>query len=149
MARKEFVALLEDNIWTMDKLSDRLGLARSGQTGYPRQLISILVRLHNGGRAKLKDIARREHVSAPNLCAAFRKLERDGMVVRTIDEQDRRNTWYCTSERGSELAVAAMDLFRTGIERVFSGMSREDEKRLTDALRTMHDVLINVELKND
>ena len=42
-----------------------------------------------------------------------------------------------------------MDLFRTGIERVFSGMSREDEKRLTDALRTMHDVLKNVELNND
>ena len=105
MARKEFVALLEDNIWTMDKLSDRLGLARSGQTGYPRQLISILVRLHNGGRAKLKDIARREHVSAPNLCAAFRKLEHDGLVVRTTDDEDRRNTWYCVSPRGAELSL--------------------------------------------
>ena len=149
MARKEFVRLMEENIWTLDKIADRLRLERVDSTGYPRQLMSILVRLHNGGRARLKDIARREHVSAPNLCAAFRKLERDGMVVRTIDEQDRRNTWYCTSERGSELAVAAMDLFRTGMERVFSGMSREDEKRLTDALRTMHDVLKNVELNND
>ena len=93
MARKEFVSLLEDNIWTLDKLSDKLQLDRAGSTGYPRQMVSILVRLHLGGRAKLKDIARREHVSAPNLCAAFRKLERDGLVLRTTDDDDRRNTW--------------------------------------------------------
>lgn len=149
MSRKEFVRLMEENIWTLDKIADKLRLDRVDTTGYPRQLMSILVRLHNGGRARLKDIARREHVSAPNLCAAFRKLERDGMVVRTIDEDDRRNTWYCVSERGSELAVVAMDLFRSGIERVFANVSREDEARLTEALRTMHDVLKKVELNND
>ena len=149
MARKEFVRLMEENIWTLDKIAEKLRLDRVDTTGYPRQLMSILVRLHNGGRAKLKDIARREHVSAPNLCAAFRKLERDGFVVRTIDEDDRRNTWYCVSARGAELAAMAMDMFRVGIERVFSGLSREDEARLTDALRTMRDVLKKLELKNE
>ncbi len=149
MARKEFVRLMEENIWTLDKIADKLRLERADTTGYPRQLMSILVRLHNGGRARLKDIARREHVSAPNLCAAFRKLEHDGLVIRTIDEDDRRNTWYAVSESGAQLAKRAMDLFRVGIERVFSGISREDEVRLTEALRTMHDILKNVELNND
>ena len=149
MARKEFAVLLEDNIWTMDKLSDRLGLARSGQTGYPRQLLSILVRLHNGGRAKLKDIARREHMSTPNLCAAFRKLEHDGLVVRATDDDDRRNTWYCVSPRGVELSLRAMELFRLGVEQMFSGISKEDEKRLTDAMRTLREILNKVELDNE
>ncbi len=149
MARKEFVHLMEENIWTLDKLADRLRLERVELTGYPRQLMSILVRLHNGGRAKLKDIARREHVSAPNLCAAFRKLEHDGLVVRTIDEQDRRNTWYCVSEAGAELAGRAMNLFRVSIEKVFADISKEDERRLTDALRTVRDVLKNVELNDE
>lgn len=149
MARKEFVRLMEESIWTLDKIADRLRLERVDSTGYPRQLMSILVRLHNGGRARLKDIARREHVSAPNLCAAFRKLESDGLVVRTIDEDDRRNTWYCVSDTGSKLARDAMDLFRDGIERVFAGVSSADEIRLTDALRTMHEILKKVELKND
>ena len=148
MARKEFVALLENNIWTLDRMADKVSFERVEKTGYPRQLMSILVRLHNGGRAKLKDIARREHVSAPNLCAAFRKLEADGLVVRTIDENDRRNTWYCVSPAGAELAVVAMDMFRTGVERVFASLSREDEARLTDALRTMRDVIKKVELNN-
>lgn len=149
MARKDFVRLMEENIWTLDKIADKLRLDRVDTTGYPRQLMSILVRLHNGGRARLKDIARREHVSAPNLCAAFRKLETDGLVVRTIDEDDRRNTWYCVSDQGAQLATVAMNLFRVGIERVFAGISREDEMRLTDALRTMRDILKKVELGNE
>lgn len=149
MARKEFVSLMEENIWTLDKIAEKLRLDRVETTGYPRQLMSILVRLHNGGRAKLKDIARREHVSAPNLCAAFRKLEQDGLVIRAIDDADRRNTWYCVSPSGTELAIRAMDLFRAGVEKVFADLSKEDEKRLTDALRTMRDVIRKVELKND
>lgn len=149
MARKEFVRLMEENIWTLDKIADKLRLERVDSTGYPRQLMSILVRLHNGGRAKLKDIARREHVSAPNLCAAFRKLEHDGLVIRSIDDEDRRNTWYCVSPSGAELAIKAMDCFRVGIEKVFAQISREDEKQLTDALRTMRDILRKVELKNE
>lgn len=149
MARKEFVRLMEENIWALDKIADKLRLERVDPTGYPRQMMSILVRLHTGGRARLKDIARREHVSAPNLCAAFRKLEADGLVVRTIDEDDRRNTWYCVSESGAELATVAMNLFRAGIEKVFSNISREDEARLTDALRTMHSIIKKVELNND
>lgn len=148
MSRKEFVRLMEDNIWTLDKLADRLRLDRVEATGYPRQLMSILVRLHTGGRAKLKDIARREHVSAPNLCAAFRKLERDGLVIRSIDEDDRRNTWYCVSPSGAELATQAMNLFRAGMEKMFAGITRADEERLTAALRTLSEVLKNVELNN-
>ena len=149
MARKEFVSLLENNIWTLDRLADKLHLDRVVMTGYPRQLLSILVRLHNGGRAKLKDIARREHVSTPNLCAAFRKLERDGLVVRTTDEDDRRNTWYNVSPAGAELAIRAMDLFRDGAEKIFANISKDDEKRLTNALRTLKEVLNNVELCNE
>ena len=149
MARKEFVSLLEDNIWTLDRLADKLRLDRAEATGYPRQLLSILVRLHNGGRAKLKDIARREHVSTPNLCAAFRKLEHDGLVVRTTDDEDRRNTWYCVSPRGAELSIRAMELFRDGAEKIFANISKDDEKRLTEALRTLNSVLENVELNNE
>lgn len=149
MSRKEFVSLLENNIWMLDRLADKLRLDRAEATGYPRQLLSILVRLHNGGRAKLKDIARREHVSTPNLCVAFRKLEHDGLVVRTTDDEDRRNTWYCVSPRGAELSIRAMELFRDGAEKIFANISKDDEKRLTEALRTLNSVLENVELNNE
>lgn len=147
MARKEFVRLMESNIWLLDKYADRLRTDQSHLSGFPRQQMSILVRLHQGGRALLKDIARREFVSAPNLCAVFRKLEADGLVLRTVDEHDRRNTWYSVTERGAKLACDAMETFRDGVEAMFSGLSREDETELTAALKTMNKVLSKMEAK--
>ena len=38
---------------------------------------------------------------------------------------------------------------REGVEKVFANISREDEMRLTQALRTMQDIFKKVELNND
>lgn len=148
MARKEFIKLLEANLFILDRLSDRLKKEPSVLSGYPRQQLSILVRLHIGGPAKLKDIAHREMVTTPNLCAAFRKLERDGLVLRKIDENDRRNTWYSVTQAGEKIAVQAMDTMRSMIERLFSKLSRSDEEGLTKALKNINEILTKVELAN-
>ncbi len=145
MSRKEFVRFMESNIWLLDKYADRLRIDDAHLSGFPRQQLSILVRLYKGGRAMLKDIARRELVSAPNLCAAFRKLESDGLVSRTVDENDRRNTWYSVTERGAQVASESMDRFRSSIEQMFSGLSKEDEAELTVALKTMNKILSKME----
>lgn len=148
MARKEFIKLLEANILILDRLSDKLKKDPMVLAGYPRQQLSILVRLHIGGPAKLKDIARREIVPAPNLCAAFRKLERDGLVLRRIDENDRRNTWYSVTDNGAKIAAQAMNATRAVIEKLFSQLSRTDEDALTAALKTINNVLTKMELNN-
>ena len=145
MSRKEFVQLMESNIWLLDKYADKLRSNQAHLSGVPRQQMSILVRLHQGGRAMLKDIARREYVSAPNLCAVFRKLEADGLVSRVVDENDRRNTWYAVTERCAELAIGSMEIFRNGVEQMFSGLSKEDEDELTKALKTMNKILSKME----
>ena len=145
MSRKEFVRFMESNIWLLDKYADRLRIDDAQLSGFPRQQLSILVRLHKGGRAMLKDIARREFVSTPNLCAAFRKLESDGLVSRTVDENDRRNTWYSVTERGAQIASESMERFRTSIEQMFAGLSKEDENELTGALKTMNKILSKME----
>ena len=147
MSRKEFVRFMESNIWMLDKYADRLRIDDAHLSGFPRQQLSILVRLHKGGRALLKDIARRELVSAPNLCATFRKLESDGLVARAVDENDRRNTWYSVTERGAQIAAESMERFRNGIEQMFVDLSKEDESELTAALKTMNKILSKMEQK--
>ena len=148
MARKEFVKLFESNILLFDKLSDKLKRSPDIFSGFPRQQLSILVRLHIGGPALLKDIARREMVTAPNLCAAFRKLERDGLVLRRIDESDRRNTWYSVTSAGEKIATQAMAAMRNAIDKLFSGISREDENALTGAMKTINNILTRMEITN-
>ena len=148
MARKEFIRLFESNILIFDKLADKLKKDPSQVCGHPRQQISVLVRLYLKGRAKLKDIARSEFATAPNLCATFRKLEKDGLVARAVDEQDRRNTWYCCTVDGEELARKALDTFRLAIEKLFENLSREDEEILTLSMKNINKVLSNMELGN-
>ena len=148
MAHKEFVKLFESNILLFDKLSDKLKRNPSVLSGFPRQQLSILVRLHIGGPALLKDIARREMVTAPNLCAAFRKLERDGLVLRKIDDKDRRNTWYSVTAAGEKMAIQAMDAMRSAIDKMFAGLSRDDEVALTGAMKTINNILTKMEITN-
>ncbi|MBD5391787.1 MarR family transcriptional regulator [bacterium] len=147
MPRKEFVRLMEENIIALDRLADKMRLSPSQLSGRPRQQMVVLVRLH-GRPARLKDIARREGITAPSLCATFRRLERDGLVMRTVDESDRRNTWYRCTPAGDELAQVALNNFRVSIDRMFSGISRDDEQKLTAALKTMNGVLKNMESQN-
>ncbi len=148
MARKEFVKLFESNILLFDKLADKLKRSPTVLAGFPRQQLSVLVRLHIGGPALLKDIARREMLTTPNLCAVFRKLERDGLVLRRIDEHDRRNTWYSVTKAGEQIATNAMDAMRNAIEKLFSGISRDDEIALTSAMKTINKILEKMELTN-
>jgi len=144
MSKKELVSLIEMNMRAVDRMSDRLK-ARAEAIGYSRHQIQIIVRLYLSGRSKLKDMAQREMMPTSNLCAIFRRLEKDGLIQREIDKSDRRNTWYFVSPKGAKLAERAMDLLRERITEFFSGISREDETRLTEAMKTINNLLKKME----
>ncbi|MDR1338350.1 MAG: MarR family transcriptional regulator [Rickettsiales bacterium] len=148
MPQKEFVRLIEENLHILGRLGDRLKAEHSLSPLYSGQQLATIMRLHLGGPAKLKDIARREGLTAPNLCATFRKLEAEGMVKRKIDEMDRRNTWYAVTPAGEDVARRAMEKLRAGINAFFHDISRDDEQMLTSALRAMNDVFKRMEKNN-
>ncbi len=148
MSRKELARLLESDILIFDKLAGRLHHEPGMKTGLSRVQMSILVRLYNGGRSRLKDIARREGLTAPNLCAVFRKLETKGYVSRMVDDADRRNTWYSVTESGADLATRAIESFRAIIVGMFSGLSHQDEIAMISALKQINSILTKMELNN-
>lgn len=149
MSHKELVRLLESDILIFDKLAGRLHDTQvERNTDLSRVQMSILVRLYNGGRARLKDIARREGLTTPNLCAVFRKLEGKGFVSRMVDDTDRRNTWYSVTESGADVASNAIGEFRRLIAKMFSGISHTDEVEMISALKTINSILTKMELNN-
>ena len=126
MVRKELVSLLEKNILLFAKLSERINRDMVNFGEYSRQQAQFLIRLYLGGRVRLKDLAAREFLSAPNLCAAFRKMERDGLVLRTVDEDDRRNTWYSVTENGAQVAKKFINMFHRAIAVIFKDIDKDD-----------------------
>ena len=148
MVRKELVSLLEKNILLFAKLSERINRDMVNFGDYSRQQAQFLIRLYLGGRVRLKDLAAREFLSAPNLCAAFRKMERDGLVLRTVDEDDRRNTWYAVTDSGAALATKFIDMFHNAIATIFKDIDKGDEEELIKSFKTMNGILMKMESKN-
>ncbi len=148
MPHKEFVNLIEQNMIILAWLTDRLNTSNSVFFRHPRQQLELLVRLHLGGRARLKDISARECTPTSNLCATFRILESKGLVRREIDESDRRNTWYSMTDKGRKLAVQTMELLRMRIMEIFAGLNKADEARLTGALRTINELVMKMKEEN-
>lgn len=146
MARKEFIRLIEENMTMMDRLMDRMKSKMIHNLPYTRSQISVLVRLHLGGRALLKDIAYREFTTTPNLCATFKILESRGLVLREVDDKDRRNTWYSVTPKGADVAKAMISEFEDIIGQIFAGLSHENEEKLTDAIATINKILSNMEV---
>ena len=146
MARKEFIRLIEDNMVIMDRLMDQMKSKIMRNTEYTRSQMSVLVRLYIGGRALLKDIAYREFTTTPNLCATFKNLEAKGLVLREVDEHDRRNTWYSVTARGADVAKSMIAEFENTIGEVFANISPADEEKLTKSMSTINEVLSNMEV---
>lgn len=146
MARKEFVVLIEENMTIMDRLMDRMKAKIMHKMEYTRSQMSVLVRLYLGGRALLKDIAYREFMTTPNLCATFKILEARGLVLREVDTKDRRNTWYSVTKSGADVARVMISEFENTISEIFAGLSPENEKLLVTAMTSINNVLKSMEV---
>lgn len=148
MARKELVNLLEKNILLFAKLSERINRSFIDFGEYSRTQVQLLVRLYLGGKTRLKDLAERELISAPNLCAAFKKMEANGLVLRVEDENDRRNMWYSVTEHGARTAIKFVGMFHQAVATMFKDIDKNDEDELVASLKSMHDILLKMEAKN-
>ena len=148
MTHDEVTRLMAENMRIMGRLSSRLQPLLEENAKYSRQQMSVLVRLYLAGKIKLKDFANREVISTANLCAVFRKLEQDKLVVRSIDENDHRDMWYEVTKSGKALADKLIDKFMHGLESLCKVLPEEDEDKLAETVRTINVILKKMELLN-
>ena len=148
MTHNEVMKLMAENMRIMGRLSCRLQPLLEENSKYSRQQMSVLVRLYLAGKIKLKDFANREVISTANLCSVFRKLEQDKLVVRSIDENDRRDTWYEVTKAGKMLAEKLMDKFMKGLESLCKVLPESEEDKLAETVRTINGILKKMELLN-
>lgn len=148
VTHNEVMKLMAENMRIMGRLSCRLQPLLEENSKYSRQQMSVLVRLYLAGKIKLKDFANREVISTANLCSVFRKLEQDKLVVRSIDENDHRDTWYEVTKAGKTLAEKLMDKFMKGLESLCKVLPESEEDKLAETVRTINGILKKMELLN-
>ena len=145
MTLNEVTELMAENMRIMGRLSSRLQPLLEANSNFSRQQMSVLVRLYLAGKIKLKDFANREVISTANLCGVFRKLEQDKLVVRSVDENDRRDTWYEVTRSGKALAEKLIDKFMKGLESLCKVLPEEDEDKLANTVKTINEILKKME----
>jgi DNA-binding MarR family transcriptional regulator len=148
MTHAEVTNLMAENMRIMGRLSSRLQPLLEENSKNSRQQMSVLVRLYLAGKIKLKDFANREVISTANLCGVFKKLEQDKLVVRSIDENDHRDTWYEVTKSGKALAEKLIDKFMQGLESLCKVLPTEDEDKLAETVKTINDILKKMEALN-
>ena len=148
MTHAEVSKLMAENMRIIGRLSSRLQPVFEETSRNSRQQMSVLVRLYLAGKIKLKDFAAREVISTANLCSVFRKLEQDKLVIRSVDKNDRRDTWYEVSKSGKIMAEKLLDKFLKAIESLCKVLPEEDEDALAETVKTMNGILKKMEVAN-
>ena len=148
MTHAEVTNLMAENMRIMGRLSSRLNPVFEEISKNTRQQMSVLVRLYLAGKIKLKDFANREVISTANLCSVFKKLEQDKLVMRSVDANDHRDTWYEVTKSGKALAEKLIDRFMVALESLCKVLPPQDEDALAETVRVMNGILKKMELLN-
>ncbi|KND46559.1 MULTISPECIES: MarR family winged helix-turn-helix transcriptional regulator [Streptomyces] len=71
-----------------------------------------------GDLCRVQNIAEKVHLSQSALSRLIGRLEKDGLVERSVCAEDRRGVWVALTDRGRELHAEALPLQRDALARM-------------------------------
>lgn len=78
----------------------------------------------------VSDLAARMHVSPPAVSRTLKSLEAKGHIVRTVDENDRRNTYIQITQQGAQFRALKREGLQTFTRTVFEEVGEENMETL-------------------
>lgn len=80
------------------------------------------------------------HCSPPMISKILRSLEEKEMILRSIDQKDRRNTKITLTEKGKEEIIRGRAVFEKYIDRVIEQMGEEKIRRMIQDMDDFYDI---------
>ncbi|MCF0089822.1 MULTISPECIES: MarR family winged helix-turn-helix transcriptional regulator [Streptomyces] len=74
-----------------------------------------------GGQCRVQSLVDRVHLSQSALSRLIGRLEKEGLVKRSVCEHDRRGVWIALTEKGRTLHAEVRPLQRAVLERMLNG----------------------------
>ncbi|MGR6974464.1 MarR family winged helix-turn-helix transcriptional regulator [Streptomyces cynarae] len=74
----------------------------------------------HGDQCRVQNIAGRVHLSQSALSRLIGRLEKDGLVRRSVCEEDRRGVWVALTEKGRALHAEVLPLQREALSRTLT-----------------------------
>ncbi|MER5220217.1 MarR family winged helix-turn-helix transcriptional regulator [Streptomyces flaveus] len=88
------------------------------------EVLDILVSdaaTHPGEQCRVQNIAERVHLSQSALSRLIGRLEKEGLVERSVCQEDRRGVWVALTQKGRDLHTEVRPLQRAALARMLKG----------------------------
>ena len=106
-------------------------------TGLAPARLSALSVLVFGGAMSLNELARAEQVRPPTMSRIVDALEAEGLVRRTVNEQDRRAVVLEATEKGTAILWQGRKRRVKFLAKHLSRLSEEERKKIEDAIKAI------------
>ncbi|MEU5538182.1 MarR family transcriptional regulator [Streptomyces sp. NPDC020362] len=77
-----------------------------------------------GDQCRVQNLVGRVHLSQSALSRLIGRLEKEGLVERSVCAEDRRGVWVALTRKGRELHAEVLPLQREVLERMLTGQER-------------------------
>lgn len=74
-----------------------------------------------GDQCRVQNLVGRVHLSQSALSRLIGRLEKDGLLERSVCAEDRRGVWVALTRRGRDLHAGVLPLQRAALERMLGG----------------------------
>ncbi len=101
----------------------------------------VILQLYDHETLPLSELSKLIFCGNSNLTALVDRMERDGLVQRINNENDRRVKEIRLTEKGRELAPKVIAQYRPFLQQMMNGLSPEEQRVLTDLLTRLKERL--------
>lgn len=106
-------------------------------TGLAPARLSALSALVFGGAMSLNELAKAEQVRPPTMSRIVDALESEGLVRRTVNQQDRRAVVLEATEKGTAILWQGRKRRVKFLARHLSRLSEQERKQINDAIKSI------------
>ena len=112
--------------------------------GLSQGRLIVLMLLEECGEPKMRssDLANHASVSRATMTGLLDSLERDGLVARTLDPNDRRATQVTITEQGREMLEKTIPHYFRWISQALAALTDRERTQLARLLRKAHRAFI-------
>lgn len=120
----------------------RIGDARLKALGFATAQLPVLGALHSGEKRSQTDLARLAKVEQSSMAQLLARMQRDGLITREPDPEDRRSSLISLSAEARERLPAGREVLLQGARDMTRGLSDAEVETLVSLLER---VLANIE----
>ncbi|GBR00662.1 MarR family transcriptional regulator [Gluconacetobacter liquefaciens] len=120
----------------------RVGDGRLRHLGFATAHLPVLTALKDGAELSQKELAKWAKVEQPTMAQMLSRMERDGLVQRMPDPEDKRSSLISLTEATLEKLPAGRTILRQGNSEMTKGLTEDEIETLVSLLRR---VLENVD----